>query len=320
MMLHRRVAGLVAVGLVAATLVGCQTSIPGAQACSALPADNIWHASTTDLPVHARSAAFVTDIGRTAGVHADFGSGLYDGGPIGIPFITVPGNQARVNVTFDYDSESDHGTYPIPANAPIEGGPNSTGDRHVLVVDRDNCKLYELYSAYKQGDGSWHAGSGAIFDLRSNALRTDTWTSADAAGLPILPGLVTYEEVAAGRIDHAIRITIPRSQQTYLWPARHEAGSTADPNVPPMGLRLRLKSSVDPNSYPVQARPIVVALETYGAIVADNGSPWFISGVPDSRWDNDALHELGRIKGSDWEAVDESSLMVSNNSGQARTP
>jgi hypothetical protein len=274
----------------------------------------------TNLPVNARSAAFVSNIGSTASLKADFGSGLWDGGPIGIPFTTVSGTQTKVPVTFDYASESDPGPYPIPTNAPIEGGASSTGDRHVLVVDRDNCKLYELYSAYRQTDGSWHAGSGAVYDLASNALRPNGWTSADAAGLPVLPGLVTYDEVASGHIDHAIRITIPRSQTAALWPARHEAGSTSDVNTPPMGLRLRIKSTVDANSYPAAVRPIVVALETYGAIVADNGSPWFISGVPDSRWDNDALQQLGRIKGTDWQAVDESSLQVSANSGQARTP
>ncbi len=223
-------------------------------------------------------------------------------------------------VSFQYAGESDPGPYPIPANAPIEGGASSTGDRHVLVVDRDSCRLFELFSAYHQADGSWQAGSGAIFDLKSDALRPDTWTSADAAGLPILPGLVTYDEVASGHVDHAIRITVPVSATSYLWPARHQAGSTSDPNMPPMGLRLRLKSSIDPNAYPASVRPIVVALKTYGAIVADNGGPWFLSGVPDSRWDNDALHQLGSIKGTDWQAVDESSLQVSAGSGQARTP
>lgn len=319
-MTRRLPLALAVVGLLAAGLTACQATIPGAPGCSTFPADNIWHAAVTTLPVHTRSAAFVSNVGSAAGIHADFGSGLYDGGPIGIPYTTVAGTQAKVPVTFQYGAESDPGPYPIPANAPVEGGANSTGDRHVLVVDRDNCRLYELFSAYHQTDGSWQAGSGAIFDLRSNALRTDTWTSADAAGLPILPGLVTYDEVASGYVDHAIRITVPVSATSYLWPARHQAGSTSDPNMPPMGLRLRLKSSIDPSAYPASVRPIIVALKTYGGIVADNGGPWFLSGVPDSRWDNDALHSLGTIKGSDWQAVDESSLRVSANSGQARTP
>ena len=211
-MTSRRTAALTAIGLLAAGLTACQTTIPGAPSCSSLPSNNVWHAPVTNLPVNARSAAFVSNIGSTAGLKADFGSGLWDGGPIGIPFTTVSGTQTKVPVTFDYASESDPGPYPIPANAPIEGGASSTGDRHVLVVDRDNCKLYELYSAYHQTDGSWHAGSGAVYDLASNALRPDGWTSADAAGLPVLPGLVTYDEVASGHIDHAIRITIPRSQ------------------------------------------------------------------------------------------------------------
>lgn len=320
--MHRRrtasLAALAAIAVIAAGLVGCRATIPGAPGCSTFPADSVWHAPVTALPVHLRSTAFVNAIGSTAGIHADFGSGLYAGGPIGIPFVTVAGTQARVPVTFQYDDQSDHGTYPIPADAPIEGGASSTGDRHVLVVDRDACELYELFDAHHQPDGSWHAGSGAIFGLGSDALRPAGWTSADAAGLAILPGLVTYDEVASGRIDHAIRVTVPVSQTAYLWPARHQAGSTSDPNVAPMGLRMRLRSSIDPSAYPAQDRPIIVALQTYGAIVADNGSPWFLSGVPDSRWDNDALHELGRIKGSDWQAIDESSLQVSAGSGQAR--
>ena len=316
--MRRAVALLLATSVGTLGLAACQPTIAGAPSCSAFPANNHWHAVVRTLPVHARSAAFVTNIGRTAAMHADFGSGLWDGGPIGIPFTTVPGTQTKVAVSFDYASESDPGPYPIPANAPVEGGNQSTGDRHVLVVDRDHCLLYELFDAHRQTDGSWHAGSGATYDLASNGLRPQGWTSADAAGLPILPGLVTYAEVASGTIDHAIRITVPRSQQAALWPARHQAGSTTDPDVAPMGLRLRLRASLDPAAYPVAVRPIIVALKTYGAIVADNGSPWFISGVPDDRWDNDALHSLGAIKGSDFEAVDASSLQLDPNSGQVR--
>jgi hypothetical protein len=231
----------------------------------------------------------------------------------------VPASQPRVSVTFAYDSESDHAGYPIPANPPIEGGPNATGDRHVLVVDQGTCQLYELYDAHKGTGSSWTAGSGAIWDLRSNALRPAGWTSADAAGLPILPGLVRYDEVAAGHVDHAIRITIPRSRTSYLWPARHQAGSTSSVDVPAMGQVFRLKASVDENRFPAEVRPIIVALKAYGGIVADNGSAWYMSGVPDERWDNDALQALRTIKGSDFEAVDSSSLRVSPNSGQAAT-
>jgi hypothetical protein len=304
-------------------LSSCATSstststLPGTS-CSVFPSDSVWHADVTHLPVHPRSAAYVASIGRSAGLKADFGSGQWDGGPIGIPYTTVPGTQRKVPVSFDYDDESDPGPYPIPAHPPIEGGPSSDGDRHVLVVDRGACRLYELYSAYPDGDGSWSAGSGAVYDLRSNRLRPAGWTSADAAGLPILAGLVRYDEVAAGHIDHAIRVTVPESQQKYIWPARHQAGSSTDATLPPMGLRLRLKASIDISGFGRDARVILRAAKTYGLIVADNGSSWFISGVPDERWDNDVLHTLGRIHGSDFEAVDESSLMVSSGSGQAR--
>ena len=287
----------------------------GLAACPLLPADNVWHADVSRLPVHPKSAQYVGSMGSGNAMHADFGAGTWNGGPIGIPFTTVAGTQARVKITFAYADESDPGPYPIPANAPIEGGPTSRGDRHVLVVDRDNCVLYELYSAYRNADGSWRAGSGAIFDLRSNALRPRTWTSADAAGLPIVPGLVTYDEVASGRIDHAIRITANATQNTFLWPARHQAGD-ANSSLPPMGLRLRLKASVDLSGYSPANRVILQAMKAYGVIVADNGSSWFVSGAPDSRWNDDDLHALGRLHGSDFEAVDESSLMADADSAR----
>jgi hypothetical protein len=312
-----RSVALLAASLVGVALVGCGPTVPGGT-CPMFPADSHWHASVAALPVSTRSAALVSSIGSTAGLKADFGSGEWDGGPIGIPWTSVPAGQAKVAVSFDYDDESDPGPYPIPANAPVEGGPASTGDRHVIVVDQGACRLYELFDAHRNTDGTWHAGSGSVWDLASNNLRPAGWTSADAAGLPILPGLVRYDEVASGTVDHAIRITVPRSVTQYLWPARHQAGSTSDLNVPAMGQRLRLKASVDLTRVPASVRPILQALKTYGAVVADNGSPWFISGVPDSRWDNDALHALGTIKGSDFEAVDATSLMVSPNSGQAK--
>jgi hypothetical protein len=305
-------------------LSGCiTTSTPTAAplpntSCSVFPSDNVWHADVSHLPVHPGSADYIASIGRSAGLKADFGSGEWDGGPIGIPYVVVPGTQRKVPVSFDYDDESDAGPYPIPSKPPIEGGASSDGDRHVLVVDRGACRLYEVYSAYPNGDGSWSAGSGAVYDLRSNRLRPAGWTSADAAGLPILAGLVRYDEVAAGRIDHAIRVTVPRSQSKYIWPARHEAGGGTDPALPPMGLRLRLKASVDISGFSRDARVILQAAKTYGLIVADNGSAWYMSGVPDGRWDNDVLHTLGRIPGSDFEAVDESSLMVTSGSGAVR--
>lgn len=308
------VTGLVALGSCNST---SSSTLPGT-ACPVFPVDNVWHADVSHLPVHPRSAAYIGNIGRSAGLKADFGSGEWDGGPIGIPYTAVAGSQRKVAVHFEYDDESDPGPYPVPATAKIEGGPSSDGDRHVLVVDRDACTLYELYRAYSNGDGSWDAGSGAIYDLHANRMRPAGWTSADAAGLPILAGLVRYDEVAAGRIDHAIRVTVPRSQQKYIWPARHQAGDSTDPNLPPMGLRLRLKAGFDLSGFSRQARVILQAAKTYGLIVADNGSPWYMTGVPDERWDNDVLHTLGGVPGSAFEAVDESSLMVSPNSAATR--
>jgi hypothetical protein len=285
-----------------------------------MPADNYWHADVRSLPVHPRSNAWVQSIGSTARLKADFGSGLWDGGPIGIPYTTVGEDQPLVDLEFEYWDESDPGPYPIPPDAPIEGGPDADGDRHVLVVERDNCILYEVYAAYPQADGSWEAGSGAVWDLRSNELHPDTWTSADAAGLPILPGLVRYEEVEAGRIGHAIRFTAPRTQRAYLWPARHFASSSTDPNLPPMGAWFRLKSTVDPADFSPQTRPIVVALQKHGMILADNGSPWYLSGAPDERWDNDVLRELLTLRGTDFEAIDTRGLIVDPDSGQVAAP
>lgn len=262
----------------------------------------------------------MSNAGATAGLHPDFGSGLWDGGPIGIAFVAVPGAQPFVPVTFIwYGDESDPGPDPIPANAPVEGGSSSTGDRHVLVVDTGSCTLYELYYAWPQPDGSWQAGSGANFILASNALRPADWTSADAAGLPILPGLVRYDEVASGAINHAVRFTVPRTRQAYVWPARHYASSSTDPTRPPMGQRFRLKASFDISGFSPFNQVILTALKRYGMLVADNGSAWYLSGAPDERWDNDDLHHLQTgVHGSDFEAVDESSLMLDPNSAQAR--
>ena len=293
---------------------------PQIAGCTVFPADNVWNVPVDSLPLDPDSGAYIAAIGAQATMHADFGSGEWEGGPIGIPYITVPGSQPRVDIAFDYDDESDPGPYPIPPDAPIEGGPSSDGDRHVLVLDREACVLYELYYAWPQPDGSWQAGSGAIFDLSSHALRPDGWTSADAAGLPILPGLVRYEEVVAGEIRHAIRFTAPRTRQAHVWPARHDASSLGGTQYPPMGQRFRLKADFDISGFSTEVQVILQALKKYGLILADNGSPWFISGVPDERWDNDLLHELHQVPGSAFEAVDESSLMIDPNSGQARRP
>ncbi|MBP2035196.1 hypothetical protein [Streptomyces avidinii] len=290
---------------------------PGRQAasCPTAPSDSFWHAPVDGLPVHPGSDRYVASIGAAEPLHPDFGSGLVEGRPFGIPITVSDTTVPESEVTFDYPEESDPTGYRIPPNARVENGPASDGDRHVLVWDRDRCMSYELFDAERQGGNAWHAGSGAIFDLRSNALRPDGWTSADAAGLAILPGLVRYDEAAGGRIDHAIRITVPRSDQNYLWPARHQAGAAADSSLPPMGLRLRLKSSVDTSQLAPQAKAVAEALKKYGAIVADNGSPWYITGEESPRWDNAQLDGLKNFKGSDFEAVDASGLQQSPDSG-----
>ena len=291
---------------------------PTIAGCEVFPGDNIWNAPVDTLPLDPNSATYVATIGAARTMHADFGSGLWDGGPIGIPYTTVPGNQSRVAVSFYYPDESDPGPYPIPPGAPIEGGPDSSGDRHVLVVDRDNCVLYEVYDAWPQSDGSWDAGSGAVYNLRSNSLRTAGWTSADAAGLPILPGLVRYDEVAAGEIRHALRFTAPQTRRLYVWPARHYASSLTGTQYPPMGQRFRLRTNYDISGFSPTVQVILRALKKYGMMLADNGAAWYLSGAPDERWDNDVLHELHLVRGADFEAVDESSLMLDPDSGQVR--
>jgi hypothetical protein len=271
--------------------------------CPVFPASNPWNQRVDSLPVAADSATLVASIGLDAPVHADFGSGLYEGSKIGIPFDVVTKKTPRSRVSFDYADESDKGPYPIPQNVHIEGG----SDRHALLFDRSGCRLYELFALQKTAAG-WHAGSGAIFNLRTNALRPAGWTSADAAGLPIFPGLARWDEAARGAINHALRFTARKTRRAYVYPARHYASDSNDPSLPPMGLRVRLKASFDASGYPPQARIVLTALKRYGMILADNGSPWFISGAPDPHWSNDQLHTLGRLHGSDFEVVDTSSL------------
>ncbi len=281
--------------------------------CPMFPANNIWNIRIDTLPVHPRSDAYINAIGAGVTVHPDFGSALWEGGPIGIPYMTVPGTEPKVTVTFDYAGESDPGPYPISTGTPIEWG----SDHHALVVDSDSCVLYELYAVSQVGS-TWHAGSGAIWNLNSNALRPEGWTSADAAGLPILPGLARYDEVASGAINHALRFTAENLQETHIWPARHM--DPADPNLdlPPYGQRFRLKASFDIGPYSPQTRVILTALKQYGMFLADMGAPWYISGAPDLGWDDSALvQDLRNVHGSDFEAVDESSVMQDPNSGLA---
>lgn len=288
---------------VAVAAGGAAPHLPQAPGCPVFPASSPWNRRVDRLPVAADSAALIRSIGLESGLHADFGSGLWQGAKIGIPYTVVGRGQPKVHVSFEYARDSDPGPYPIPPNVRIEGG----GDRHALVVDRDACRLYELYDLRRSG-GSWQAGSGAIWNLRSNRLRPAGWTSADAAGLPILPGLARYDEVAAGAVRHALRFTAPRTRRAYVWPARHYAGDATDPGLPPMGLRVRLKASFDTSGFPRQARVVLEALKRYGMILADNGAPWYVSGVPDPRWSNDALHALGRVTGRDFEVVDATAL------------
>jgi hypothetical protein len=269
------------------------------------PPDNPWNQDISNAPVDPNSTRLIAAIGPDDRLHPDFGT-VYRGAPNGIPYIVVSGSQppARVNLT-SYASESDPGPYPIPRDAPIEGGPNSEGDRHVIVIDRDKWKLFELFSVRPNPIGTiWTAAAGAIFDLKSNALRPDGWTSADAAGLPIFPGLVRYDEVFEQReIRHALRFTVKRSRRAYIHPARHHAGHGDEPDLPPMGMRVRLKASFDVSSYSPSNQVILRALKRYGMFVADNGPSWFLSGAPDPRWSNDDLGMLKNIKGFNFEVV-----------------
>jgi len=277
----------------------------------AFPSDNAWNSDISGASVDPNSAALIASIGAGTGLHADFGAGLYQGSPIGIPYVVVSASQARVAIRWTaYGGESDPGPYPVPADAPVEGGNASTGDRHVLVIDRDNQRLYELYRAFANSDGSWNADSGAVFHLDSNVVRPGGqpgWTSADAAGLPVFPGLARYEEAALGPggIRHALRFTVQTTRRAYVPPATHFASNNSSVNLPPMGMRVRLKASytIAPN-LSTEVKALLTAMQTYGMILADNGSNWYVSGAPDSRWNNGVLaRELGQVKGSDFEVV-----------------
>jgi len=291
---------------------------PAIAGCPIFPADNIWNTPVDNLPVSSSSIAYINSIGAGTALHADFGSGLWEGAPFGIPYNIVLGNQPKVGITFDYADESDPGPYPIPSNPLIEGGSQATGDRHILVLDKDACKLYELWSAYPNPDGTWQAGSGAVFDLSSNRLRTDGWTSADAAGLPILPGLVRYDEVEAGEIRHALRFTVSNSRNEYVWPGRHQASNKTNVSYPPMGQRFRLKAGFDVSKFSPQMKVILQAMKKYGIILADNGSNWYISGTQDERWDNDLMSSgFSKVKGSDFEAVEGTVPMFGKDFGRS---
>ncbi|MBS2028255.1 MAG: hypothetical protein JST54_10150 [Deltaproteobacteria bacterium] len=276
-----------------ATLGGCQL----------FPADSWWNTDISQYPVSSMSSQWVGNVGSSTGMHPDFGT-VWAGAPNGIPFVVVPQSQAMVPLSFTYASESDPGPYPVPMNAPIEGGSNSNGDRHVLVVQQGTCILYELYSAYP-GSNSWSAGSGAVWDLSQNQIRPDGWTSADAAGLPLLPGLVKYDEVMSGEITHALRFTASSVQHAYIYPATHSDGQAgSDATHAPMGARFRLKASFDESGFPTEVQVILRALKKYGMFLADTGGDWYLSGAPDSRWSDSNLATLSQVPGSAFEVVD----------------
>jgi hypothetical protein len=284
--------------------------------------DSPWNTDITAAAVDANSSAIINFIGPSIGLHPDFGAGQYQGSSMGIPYVVVGGSQAQVNINFTaYGDESDPGPMPVPATASIEGDPNpSNGDRHVLVLDNSRCFIYELYSAYPNGDGSWNAGSAAVWDLLSNQQRPWTWTSADAAGLPIFPGLVRYDEVAAGKIQHALRFTLPQSRAAMIPPASHWAGNSTSAQAPPMGMRLRLKAGYDISGFSTNVQVILSAMKKYGLIMADNGSAMYISGAPDDRWDNNDLHNLSQVPASAFEVVQINPVYVASNVPQGATP
>jgi hypothetical protein len=284
---------------------------PSVPACPDFPADNWWNRDISSLPLHADSAQWLSQMSTSRTLHPDFG------GPYGIPVTMVTSAHPTVAVGFDYAEESDHVGYPFGADTRIEGGRDSGGDMHAVVVDRSACRLYETWDT-TESSGRWRAGSGATWSLRSDALRPDGWTSADAAGLPIYPGLLRYDEVKAGHVDHAIRFTTDLTSSHHLWPARHDAGSTSTWDYPPMGARFRLRASYDVSGYGVQARTVLAAMKRYGLVLADNGSPWYFQGAQDSRWPDTLLDELKRIPASAFEAVDTSSLIVSSSSAATR--
>lgn len=317
--LMRVVRGLLAAGLVTFMVpsngaAGALTvPPPGAPSCSVFPSNNVWHADISGLPVHPRNEAWLAAMGGpSVRLHPDFGPSN-GARPYGIPYIVVPGSHAKVTIAFDYADESDPGPYPFGPDTPIEGG----SDRHALMIDRETCRLYELFAAQYAPGGS-KAGSGAIFDLGSNALRPADWTSADAAGLPIFAGLIRRDEVEAGVIDHAIRVTAEHTDRRYVWPARHQAGEADDPNLPPMGARFRLKATFDISGFLPETQVILRAMKRHGLMLADNGSNWYFGGASEVGWTNEVLDELKSVPAGAFQAVDTSSLMVSSSSGEAR--
>ncbi len=301
--------------LVLFAAVAAQAAGPEIAGCPVFPADNIWNTPVDTLPVAAASGKHIAAIGASKPLHADFGQDLTSG----IPFNFVLEGARRIRIPFEYGSESEPGPWPVPPNPKIEGGRDATGDRHILIVDSKDCVLYELFEMKRDGSG-WKGGSGAVFHLKSNDLRPEGWTSSDAAGLPIFPGLVRYDEVNAGEIAHAIRFTVSKTRNEHVWPARHDASKLTGDEFMAMGTRLRLKASVDISKFPYADQVILKALKKYGMILADTGSDWYMTGAPDARWNDAELHRLKSLTGGDFEEVDCAPLMVSADSGAARLP
>lgn len=292
-------------------------TLPGTS-CTVFPADNYWHADISKLPVDRHSAQWLSHMSPDSHLHPDFGPSFgAQPVPYGIPYTVVAHSHPRVRVHFTYASESDNVTYPLGADSKVEGGSNASGDRHVLIVDRGTCRLFELYDVH-HANGRWTAGSGATWSLTSDQLRPAGWTSADAAGLSILAGLLRLDEVKSGHVDHAIRFTTDVTDANYIWPARHQAGSVSDASYPPMGARFRLKASFPISSYRADTQVVLRAMKRYGLVLADNGSPWYFQGTSEQGWPNAMLDELKTIPARAFQAVDTSSLKVSNGSARAR--
>ena len=300
-----------------ALATGTSKALPGT-GCPAFPANNVWHSDISKLPLHPRSAQWLSHMSPTRRLHPDFGPS-YGAQPVpyGIPITYVAGSHAKVSVRFSYASESDRVGYPLGSDTKVEGGQMTSGDRHAIVVDKAACRVYETYATHRSGS-AWVADSGATWDLRGNALRPAGWTSADAAGLPILPGLLRYDEIAAGKVDHAIRFTTNTTDRRFVWPARHQAGSVSNPAYPPMGARFRLKAGYTMSGARSDTVTVLRAMKAYGLLLADNGSPWFFQGSQDTRWPEALLDQLKAIPASAFEAVDSAKLMISASSAQSR--
>jgi len=313
-------AAVAAVILSIATGIGAYgQGAPTIEGCPVFPPDNIWNRRVDNLPKALGSDILIGSMQPSLPLYPDFGAGLHrEGITKGIPYVVVPGTQKKVSVDIKYDAESDGSSYPVPPNPPIEGGADSKSDRHILMIDKDRCRLYELFASFPTKNGKWRADSGSIFELRTNKLRPDGWTSGDAAGLPVFPALVRYDEVMSGEIQHALRFTVVTTRDDHIWPARHQAGDGSDVKLPPMGLRLRLKADYPIEGFSPEVQVILRALKKYGMMLADNGPAWDITGTPDERWNNEHLKDLSRVHGSDFEVVYMEPLMINRDSGQAR--